>query len=195
MRSATEFHRHQLISGVVLALAIAHPAAAIDVQVKELKTELTIVRARIEVRDLLPDRFKRLLDENGSLHLRIQAELWESRPVWDRLVYPAVVRAIRLTKGTLPPNPMPLALEIGHRDRIVATGRYYLHVIATIGTLAERDVDDVGDAVFGRPSETNTLGSLGRAIFRTALQISDYLQSVSAEAKSKKISGNDLLKP
>ena len=107
----------------------------------------------------------------------------------------AMVRAIRLTKGTLPPNPMPLALEIGHRDRIVATGRYYLHVIATIGTLAERDVDDVGDAVFGRPSETNTLGSLGRAIFRTALQISDYLQSVSAEAKSKKISGNDLLKP
>jgi len=177
------------------ALSAAAPVSALEVHVKELRTEAAMVRASIELRDLVPDRFNRLLDENGMLHLRLQAELWESRPVWDRLVYPAVVRAIRLTKGTLPPNPMPLALEIGHRDRIVATGRYYLHVIATIGTLAERDVDDVGDAVFGRPSETNTLGSLGRAIFRTALQISDYLQSVSAEAKSKKISGNDLLKP
>ena len=177
------------------ALSAAAPVSALEVHVKELRTEAAMVRASIKLRDLVPDRFNRLLDENGMLHLRLQAELWESRPVWDRLVYPAVVRAIRLTKGTLPPNPMPLALEIGHRDRIVATGRYYLHVIATIGTLAERDVDDVGDAVFGRPSETNTLGSLGRAIFRTALQISDYLQSVSAEAKSKKISGNDLLKP
>ena len=177
------------------ALSAAAPVSALEVHVKELRTEAAMVRASIELRDLVPDRFNRLLDENGMLHLRLQAELWESRPVWDRLVYPAVVRAIRLTKGTLPPNPTPLALEIGHRDRIVATGRYYLHVIATIGTLAERDVDDVGDAVFGRPSETNTLGSLGRAIFRTARQISDYLQSVSAEAKSKKISGNDLLKP
>jgi len=193
MRVAIEFHRHQLISGV-LALAIASPAAAIDVQVKELKTELTIVRARIELRDLIPDRFKRLLDENGSLHLRIQAELWESHPVWDRLVYPATVRAIRMTSATRPPNPMPMQIDLGATDRIVATGRYYLHVIATLGTLAERDADEVGDAVFGRESETNTLGSLGRLVFRTAIQISDYLQSVSAETRSRKISGADLLR-
>jgi len=193
MRVAIEFHRHQLISGV-LALAIASPAAAIDVQVKELKTELTIVRARIELRDLIPDRFKRLLDENGSLHLRIQAELWESHPVWDRLVYPATVRAIRMTSATRPPSPMPMQIDLGATDRIVATGRYYLHVIATLGTLAERDADEVGDAVFGRESETNTLGSLGRLVFRTAIQISDYLQSVSAETRSRKISGADLLR-
>lgn len=194
MRVASEFQRHQLISGVVLALAIASPAAAIDVQVKELKTELTIVRARIELRDLIPDRFKRLLDENGSLHLRIQAELWESRPVWDRLVYPATVRAVRMTSATRPPNPMPMQIDLGAKDRIVATGRYYLHVMATLGTLAERDADEVGDAVFGRESETNTLGSLGRLVFRTAIQISDYLQSVSAETRSRKISGADLLR-
>ena len=194
MRVAIEFHRHQLISGVVLALAIASPAAAIDVQVKELKTELTIVRARIELRDLIPDRFKRLLDENGSLHLRIQAELWESHPVWDRLVYPATVRAIRMTSATRPPNPMPMQIDLGAKDRIIATGRYYLHVIATLGTLAERDADEVGDAVFGRESETNSLGSLGRLVFRTAIQISDYLQSVSAETRSRKISGADLLR-
>jgi hypothetical protein len=115
--------------------------------------------------------------------------------VWDRLVYPAIVRVIRMTRSTPPPNPMPVTLDLGDTNRIAASGRYYLHVIATLGTLAERDVDEVGDAVFGRPSETNSLGSLGRAIFRTALQITDYLQSVSAETRSKKISGTDLLKP
>ena len=194
MHVASEFHRYQLIAAVSLALGIASPAAAIEVQVKELKSELTIVRAGIELRDLIPDRFKRLLDENGSLHLRIQAELWESRPVWDRLVYPATVRAIRMTSATRPPNPMPMLIDLGAKDRIVATGRYYLHVIATLGTLAERDADEVGDAVFGRESETNTLGSLGRLVFRTAIQITDYLQSVSAETRSHKISGADLLR-
>ena len=68
---------------------------------------------------------------------------------------------------------------------ITLAQRYYVHVIATLGTLAEREVDDVGDAVFGRPSEANGLGSLGRLMFRTVLQVSDYLQSVSAEARSR----------
>ena len=70
-----------------------------------------------------------------------------------------------------------------------------MHVIATIGTLAERDVDDVGDAVFGRESETNALGSFGRLVFRTALKVSDYLQSISAEARTSKLAGASILTP
>ena len=61
-------------------------------------------------------------------------------------------------------------------------------------TLAERDADEVGDVVFGRDSEPGGLGSLGRMIFRTVVKVSDYLQSVSAEATSKRMSGSDLLK-
>ena len=45
--------------------------------------------------------------------------------------------------------------------------------------------------VFGRPSEANSLGSLGRLVFRTVLQVNDYLQSVSAEAKSRRTTGAD----
>ena len=177
-----------------MLLCAAGSASALEVHVKELKTESSSVRATLELRDLIPERFKRLLDQNGSLHLRVQAELWESRPVWDRLVYPATVKAFQMMAGALPPNPMPMQIELGSRDRIAATGRYYLHVIATIGTIAERDAEDVGDAVFGRESETNTLGSLGRLVFRTANQISDYLQSVSAEVRSRKMNGADLLR-
>ena len=185
-----------LISAALLcAVGTAAPAAALEVHIKDVTAESTMLRASIELRDVVPDRFRRLLDENRTLHLRVQAELWESRPIWDRLVYPAVVRAVRMTKDTVTSGLMPFNLDLGNRDRIVATGRYYLHVIATIGTIAERDVEEVGDAVFGRPSETNTLGSLGRAVVRAAVQVSDYLQSVSSETKSKKLSGADLLKP
>jgi hypothetical protein len=177
-----------------MVLVAAMPAHALDVQVKMLKAELSIVRATLELRDVIPDRFRKLLDQNGVLYLRVQAELWESRPVWDRLVYPASVKAVSMTAAAVPPNPMPLQIDLGNRDRIVGASRYYLHVIATIGTLADRDVDDVGDAVFGRASETNTLGSLGRLVFRTAIQISDYLQSVSVDVRSRKVSGQDLLR-
>ena len=75
---------------------------------------------------------------------------------------------------------------------MVSSG-YYVHVVATLGKLAERDADDIGDAVFGRPTESNSLGSLGRTLFRTVLQVSDYLQSVTAEANSRRISGRDVL--
>jgi hypothetical protein len=161
------------------------------------------VGASIELRDVLPDRFKRLLDEGGVLHLRLQTELWESRPVWDRLVYPAMVRVLRFARAAsgreitvtdsagaaasyaTVPDPLSVDVQIGQRDRLVKTERYYVHVVATLGTVADRDIDDVNDALFGRPNESNGLGSLGRMVFRKMIEISDYLQSVTAETKSK----------
>ena len=89
---------------------------------------------------------------------------------------------------------MPVVVDLGDTTRVSAAERYYVHVIATLGTLAEREADEVGDAVFGRPSEANGLGSLGRLVFRTVLQVNDYLQSVSAEAKSRRTTGADILK-
>jgi len=180
----------------VIVLCIAAPAQALEIQLKEVATAAETVRASIELRDVVPDRFRKMLEDNVVLHLRVQAELWESRPVWDRLVYPAIVRVIQMTRETVthPAPPVSMIVELGNRDRIVASSRYYVHVVATLGTLAEREAEEVGDAVFGRESETNTLGSLGRVIFRTAIKINDYLQSVSAEIKSRKMPGSDVLR-
>lgn len=190
----------------------AAPAAALEVQIRDVRGPGNAVTATIELRDLVPDRFKKTLDDGGVLHLRVQAELWESRPVWDRLVYPAIVRVLRLRRvpsdalsitdpsGVATPYPaapksLPVLLDLGDPQRIIRAQRYYVHVIATLGTLAEREIDEVGDAVFGRPSEANGLGSLGRLMFRTVLQVSDYLQSVSAEARSRRTAGAEILKP
>jgi hypothetical protein len=202
-----------LVAIVCLLLTVtpASAAVALDVQIKDVRAPASAVTTTIELRDVLPDRFKKTLDEGGVLHLRVQAELWESRPVWDRLVYPAIVRVFRFSRGPnaglsvtdangtattypAPPPSLPVVLDLGDTTRVTPAERYYVHVIATLGTLAEREVDEVGDAVFGRPSETNGLGSLGRLVFRTVLQVSDYLQSVSAEARSRRTAGVDILK-
>ena len=189
----------------------AAPAFALDVQIKDVRGPAAVVTTTIELADLIPDRFSKTLEDGGVLHLRLQAELWESRPVWDRLVYPALVRVFRFkrttggglsvtnpdgTATTYPaaPRVLPVALDLGEAKRVTAAQRYYVHIIATLGTLAEREVDEVGDAVFGRSSEANGLGSLGRLMFRTVLQVNDYLQSVSAEAKSRRTAGADILK-
>ena len=197
----------------IVALLVAAPASALELVITTLRTPASAVTASIEVRDVLPDRFKRLIDDGTAVHLRVETELWESRPVWDRLVYPSIVRVFRLARAvssgeiaisdsagstrTYPaaPNPMPLAIELGNRDRITASAKYYVHVMATLGTLAEKDAEEVGDAVFGRESDTTGLGSLGRRLFRTVIKVSDYLQSVSTETTTKKTPGSDLLKP
>ena len=200
------------LAALLLVLAAAPAAAApLDVQVKDVRRPASAVSATIELSDLIPDRFKKTLDEGGVLHMRVQAELWESRPVWDRLVYPAIVRVFRFRRAAsdglsitdpdgaatayaAAPKSLPIVLDLGDAKRVTPAERYYVHVIATLGTLAEREVDEVGDAVFGRPSEANGLGSLGRLMFRTVLQVSDYMQSVSAEARSRRTAGAEILK-
>jgi hypothetical protein len=202
--------RATMIATLMCALALAAPSAALEVRVKDVRAPSANVGAAIELRDVLPDRFKKLLDDGRVLHLRVQTELWESRPVWDRLVYPAMIRVLRFARAASSheitvtdsagaattyatvPNPLALNVDIGRRDRLAKAERYYVHVTATMGTIADRDIDDVNDALFGRPAESNGLGSLGRMVFRKMIEISDYLQSVTAETKSKP---TELLRP
>jgi hypothetical protein len=74
-------------------------------------------------------------------------------------VYPAITRVFRLVRAAsggdvsisdsagsstsyaAVPNPLPLQLDLGHRDRISASQKYYVHAVVTLGTLAEREVD------------------------------------------------------
>jgi len=197
----------------LLLLTAPAGAADLDVQIIDVQAPASAVRTTIELRDIVPDRFRKMVDDGRVLHLRVQAELWESRPVWDRLVYPAIVRVFRLGRGTsgqdvsitdadgklrtIPsmPSPLPVVVDLGDRSRLGPSEKYYVHVVATLGTLAEREADDVGDAVFGRDPEASGLGALGRMVFKTALKVSDYLQSVSAEAKSRKLLGRDIVHP
>jgi hypothetical protein len=195
------------------ALSMTTEAAALGVEIKDLRAVASAVTASIELRDALPDRFRQTVDQGGVVHLRVQTEVWERRPVWDRLVYPAVIRVFRLARTpsgrefavyhpdggidihTAIPDPLPLTIHVGSADRLASAARYYAKVIATLGTLADREIQDAGDAVFGRPEESTGLEAFGRLVFRKMLEMSDYLQSVSAQGISRNIAGGQILKP
>jgi hypothetical protein len=197
---------------IVLAATVAAPAAALEVRSAELSSSASVVQAAFELKDLLTDHFRRLIDQGGVAHLRLHAEVWERRSVWDLLVYPATVRVVQVSKPPSGPGivltdqegrvtqhqvlseQLPMTIAVGAADRLKSTARYYVRVLATMGTIAERQADEYGDAVFGRPEESNGLGSLGRMVLRRMLQISDYLQSVSAEARSSSVPGAQLLR-
>src|SRR5690349_3610565 len=124
----------------ILALAgEVRSATALEIRVREVRKRGDVVVAAVDLDDLLPDRLKKIVDDGGILHLQMEAELWESRPVWDRLVYPAIVRVLRVAKGppAAPgiavtdqsgttttfarlPKTYPTILELGNADRIVA---------------------------------------------------------------------------
>src|SRR5438876_10567308 len=133
-------------SELVMLWHAAAAAAALDVQVKDVQTPASAVRTTIELHDLIPERFKKMMDDGRVLHLRVQAELWESRPIWDRLVYPAIVRVFRFgrapgdglsitdpsgsaTTYPAPPRSMPVVVDLGAAARVTPAERYYVHVI------------------------------------------------------------------
>jgi hypothetical protein len=195
---------------VLLLLAGAVPTAAIEARITEMRTVGPMVRASLDLHDLLSDKFQRILEGGGALHVRVQTEMWEDRPLWDRLVRPALITVFRIVRDpatahiaisdafgqvlSFPafPKPLSLRVDVVPADAIGESSRYYVRMIATVGTIAERDINDAGEAVFGQDEGTVSLGTMGKMVFRTVLQITDYLQSVSAEARTRRFDGREL---
>lgn len=196
---------------VLLAWVVAAaPAFALEARVSEVRAVGPRVRAAVDLRDLFPEKFRQILQSGGALHLRVQAELWEDRPLWDRLVRPAIVTVFRVVRDPATaqiaisdafgpvlsaapyPDTVPVRVDVAPADAIAEGRRYYLRMIATVGTIAERDIEDTGEAVFGRDEGTVSLGKVGKFLFHAVLQVSDYLQSISSEARTRVFQGSEL---
>ena len=185
-------------------------ADALEAHVAEIRTIRPTVRASLDMRQAFPDKFKQILQSGGALHIRVQTELWEDRPLWDRLVRPALVSVFKIVRDPASselaisdafgkafsvaayPDALPLQIDVVPADAVSDSSRYYLRLVATIGTIAERDIEETGNAVFGKDEGNLSLGTVGKFPFHTVLQVSDYLQSVTAEAKSRVFHGRDL---
>jgi hypothetical protein len=192
------------------ALGAAAPASALELHVAELRAAGGTVRANLELRDLFPDRFRETLEARGALHLRLQIELWQDRPLWDKLVQPALITVLRivLDPGTKQvtvsdqygelnrqaawQEPVALHVDVARADAVADASRYYVRVLATLGTLAEHEAEQASDAVFGRDDGSVSLAKVGRVLFHTVLEVSDYLQSVSTEARTRDLAGREL---
>lgn len=188
----------------------AAPAAALDARVTELRMAGGTLRAALEIRDMFPEKFRSILTQRGSLHLRLQLELWEDRAIWDRLAQPALVTVFRIILDPLTrqvrvsdqygeisrqpawQEPLAVRLDVGRADALDDGGKYYVRTLATLGTIAENEATRAGEAVFGGDDGSVSLGAMGRMLFHAVLQVNDYLQSVSADSRTRTLAGREI---
>jgi len=199
-----------VLLAALFALGLASPAAALEARVIEMRVAGGSLFAAIELKELFPAKFQSVLDGGAAIHLRLQVELWEDRPVWDKLAQPAAVTVFRMVLdapsrqvkvadqygevSSLPAyqEPLPLRIDLGRAGSLSDGTKYYVRVLATLGTIAEKESTTASNVVFGDDDSAVSLASMGKILFRAVLQVNEYLQSVSTEARTREISGREL---
>jgi hypothetical protein len=199
-----------VLLSAVLVLGFAGPASALETRLTELRVAGGSIRASLEIRDMFPAKFQAVLEEGGAIHLRLQIELWEDRPVWDKLAQPAVITIFRivldpstrqvgvadrfgeLSRQAAWQEPLTLRPDLGRADALSDGARYYVRVLATLGTIAEKETAQASNAVFGEDDSSVSLASMGKMLFHVVLQVNDYLQSVSSETRTRDVTGRDV---
>jgi hypothetical protein len=197
-----------LVIAVLLVPCIIQ-AAALEARVAEIRIVGATIRASVELRQALPEKLKQVVRDGGALHVRLQTEMWEDRLMLDRIVRPASITIYRIARDPVTseiavsspygrtaypalPDTLQLRVDVAPADAVSDDGHYYLRMMVTVGTIAEREIQNAGDAVFGQDEGTVSLGTVGKFIFNTVFQATDYLQSVSAEARSRRFDGREL---
>ena len=79
------------------------------------------IRATLEIRDMFPEKFQAVLEDGAAIDLRLQIELWEDRPVWDKLAQPAVVSVFRIVMD--PATRIASRSPINHMEKSASSRR------------------------------------------------------------------------
>ena len=186
-----------------MAVLPAQPAMALDVRVGDLRVASSRVAVTFELRDLLRDKFLAVLQQGSAVFLQLQAELWEDRRMADRMTLTTPALTYRVVRdgsqgvtitsqfGERSPHgdrqaPVPLRVDLGPASVLNDTSQYYLRAQVTAATVADRDIDQFGTAIFGDEQSAAGLAGLGRFVFSTLLRIGKYLDSASAHATSSR---------
>ena len=195
----------------LLMLVAAGPASALDVRVTEIRVAGGTIRAALEIRDMFPQKFQAVLTGGGAIHLRLQIELWEDRSIWDKLAQPALVTVFRIvldpdtnqvsvsdrygevSRQPAWQEPLSLRLDLGRAETLSDKARYYIRTLATLGTIAEKEATAAGDAVLGGQDSAVSLGAVSRMLFHAVLQVTDYLQSVSVDSRTRDLTRGELM--
>ena len=190
----------------VVITAVDLRAAALEMRVEQVRAASARVAATLELRDLLRDRFLDIVKQGQSIFLQLQAELWEERRLADRLALTTPALTYRIagdgSSGLVITSqfgervthtdarlPVPLRVDVGPASVLVDDRAYYLRAQVTLATIADRDIDQFGTAIFGDPQSAAGLAGLGRFVFGTLLRIGKYLESESADVTSGRYSG------
>jgi len=175
--------------------------------VQSLKLEDARLHASVSLSDAFPDALRRTLEQGASIYLRVEAQLWEDRAMFDRKIGPPAVAAFRIARnpsngevavidaaGHLSvygkyPDPVSVDVVVGPERLLDAGGRYYVDTTTRLGALSARDLEETGKAVFG---DEFGLGRLGRFLLSTVLEASDYMQGTTERAKSRTFTAREL---
>jgi hypothetical protein len=194
----------------IVVVSARAPLSALELRVTQMRVAGTRISAAFDVRDLLRDSFLKLLQDGRAVFLQLEAELWEDRRVFDRIVIavpPVTWRIDRepagggvllldqsggsVRHGDLR-QPLALTIDIGPASRVEEDATYYLHATMTAATVDERDIDRAGEAIFGDEQSASGLAGLGRFVFRTLLRMGKYFESATAEVTSRRVSGREI---
>ena len=199
-----------LVCALIAVLAVAAPAAALDMKLMELRVAGGSVRASFEIKDMFPAKFQSVLEQGAAIYLRMQVELWEDRPVWDKLAQPAAIAVFRIvldpatrqvriadkygevSRQPAWQEPLTLSHDLGRADALSDGAKYYVRAMATLGTIADSETAKASKAVFGDDDSTVSLAAMGRILFNAVLQANDYLQSTSTEIRSRTLAGREV---
>jgi hypothetical protein len=193
-----------MVLAVVITVELR--AAALEMRVEQVRAASARVAATLELRDVLRDRFLDIVRQGQSIFLQLQAELWEQRRLADRLALTTPALTYRIAGdggggmvitsqfGERVPHadarlPVALRVDVGPASVLVDERAYYLRAQVTLATIADRDIDQFGTAIFGDPQSAAGLAGLGRFVFGTLLRIGKYLESERADVTSGGYSG------
>src|SRR5688500_11324538 len=125
------------------AMLAATPALAVEARVTQLRVEGARIWTTVELRDLLRDNFLALVRQGRAIFVQLQADLWEDRRVFDRLVFtatPATYRVDGDASGTAiivtdqyggsaaqsdARAPLTLRIDVGQATRLADDRSYY----------------------------------------------------------------------
>ena len=199
-----------LLLALLLTILNPWPAAALETKLIEIRVVGGSLFAALEMRELFPDKFRTILQEGAAIHLRLQLELWEDRPVWDKLAVPGVIsvfrmvlepqtRAVRVadqygevSRQPAWQEPLSLRVDLGRPDALSDGSRYYVRALATLGTIAEKEGAAAGNVVFGDDDSAVSMAAMGKMLFRAVLSVNEYLQSVTSDIRSRHLTGREL---
>jgi hypothetical protein len=206
-------NRREFALAAVLAIAGSERAAALGGRISQLRAVSGQVRAAIELREAFPSELRQVLESDGTLHIRVEAALWEDRPVWDRVVEGARVTVFRVSRaagrpgitvidqgggatsyGSFP-DPLTIDVDLAATNKLSDAARYYLNAVVTIGSLEEDEIEEANAAVFGEDDGPAGLKRIGKFLLNAVLQVSDYVRSVSTTIRSGNYGGTQLKKP
>ena len=192
------------------AVALTVPVFGFGGRVANLRAAGARVHASIAIDEPFGGTQRAILERGGTLHVRVEVGVWEDRAVFDRTIVPAHVTTFRVIRNpngsaialinpggsvvTYKPYPARVSLDVDAcgLDQLGLDAKYYVSGTITIGSLGEEELDEAGEAVFGRDDDPAGLKRVGKFLLNSVLQVKDYVDSVSASVRSDRFSKANL---